>query len=672
MQLGTCDWKTMARGQERCFLLTNGLGGYSSLTVLNSNNRNDHALMMGAVKAPNYRYHYVTNLQEAVEIMDTDGQKRYELSTQEYVNRTKNQAGYEFLQMMTYDELPEWTYQVPGMTIRKELVMVHGENTIGIRYRIRNISGETAKLLLRPLLRFTKKDEQIRQGQEFHVEEHCIRSDGQSLFFYTNGAVQKDEKTEYVTDLYYEYDARDGRDCVGSAAMNHTIEFELGAESSVQEFYLIYSDHGFSEPVDSSVIGQMIATEQQRQRELVAQAALQDPVACRLVRSADQFLSYRESTDGDTILAGYPFFSDWGRDTCIAVIGCTIATRQFDRTRSILRTFAAYCRNGVMPNLFPEGQNEPMYNTADASLLFIEAVYQYYLASQDLDFIKEMYTCMKEIITCYRQGTENHIYMDVDGLIAAGEGLEQVTWMDVRIGDILPTPRHGKPVEINAYWYNALRIMAELEEKLGQGDGSSYLELSEKVKLSFLKKFWMEEKGCLKDVLSGGADEDQIRCNQVWALSLSYCMLDRNMSEQILTVIERELYTPYGLRSLSQNDPQFHPVCKGSQWNRDIAYHQGTVWVFPLGAYYLAKLRWLPEEDFFARAEALQEIHHQLRGFETCLMEGCIGQVAEIYDGLVPTESRGCYAQAWSVGEMLRVYRRIEELEKELLGRKES
>ena len=246
-------------------------------------------------------------------------------------------------------------------------------------------------------------------------------------------------------------------------------------------------------------------------------------------------------------------------------------------------------------------------------------------------------------------------YMDEDGLISAGGGLEQVTWMDVRFEDILPTPRHGKPVEVNALWYNGLCILAELTEK------KDYRELAEKVRKSFLEKFWMEEKGYLRDVLALEEErkysEEQIRCNQVWALSLPYSMLEREQALSVLETLERELYTPYGMRSLSPADPEFHPVCKGSQFHRDMAYHQGTVWGFPLGAYLKALLRWEEPE------QGIRMVKEKLKMFETSLREGCIGQCAEIYDGEFPTEARGCYAQAWSVGEMLAVYRELENME---------
>lgn len=398
---------------------------------------------------------------------------------------------------------------------------------------------------------------------------------------------------------------------------------------------------------------QVIREATEYRKNLADASKLEHEAAKMLVKSADQFVAERKSTGGKTILAGFPFFEDWGRDTMIALAGCCISTRQFENVKSILRTFSVYCKDGLMPNLFPEGKNEPRYNTADASLLFIQAVYLYYEKTQDISFVAEMWTVMKEIITCYRKGTLHGIGMDEDGLIYAGKGFDQVTWMDVRIGDILPTPRHGKPVEINAYWYNALCVMKELGEILK--DREDYGSLSEKVKISFQEKFWNEEAGCLKDVLSGTDADNQIRCNQIWAVSMSFTMLSKEKEKQVVDTVFEKLYTPYGLRTLAKEDKEFHGVYGGEMLARDLAYHQGTVWVFPMGAYYLAYLK---TRDY--AKEAREKVEEQLKVLESAMREGCIGQLPEIYDGGNPTFSRGCFAQAWSVGEILRVYEALE------------
>lgn len=337
----------------------------------------------------------------------------------------------------------------------------------------------------------------------------------------------------------------------------------------------------------------------------------------------------------------------------IALVGCTLSTKRFEDAKSILKTFMEHEKDGLMPNLFPEGENEPLYNTVDAALLFINCVWLYYKSTNDLDFVKQTLPVMENIINGYYKGTKFNIHMDTDYLITAGEGLDQVTWMDVRFEDILPTPRHGKPVEINAYWYNALKIMQNLYEILKK-DSAFYKDLAEKVKQSFNLKFWNEKQNCLKDVISDTNADYQIRCNQIWAVSMPFTMLEPEKEKQVVNTVFRHLYTPVGLRTLSPYDSEFKGFYGGEQKNRDLAYHQGTIWPFPLGAYYLAYIKVYGEQG-------KQTVKNQLKALIPVLTEGCVGQIPEIYDGENPTMSKGCFAQAWSVGELLRVYEVLEQ-----------
>ena len=266
---------------------------------------------------------------------------------------------------------------------------------------------------------------------------------------------------------------------------------------------------------------------------------------------------------------------------------------------------------------------------------------------------------MSHIITNYRKGTRHGIGMDEDGLIFAGQGLDQVTWMDVCVQGILPTPRHGKPVEINAYWYNALIIMDKIAEKLGY-DQQDFAELAEQVKVSFVKKFYLADKGYLKDVISGTDADEQIRCNQIWALSMTHTMLNQEQSLKVLNTVTEHLYTPYGLRTLSPQDAQYQPYYGGEQLKRDLAYHQGTTWVFPMGAYYLAYLKVHGNAP-----QAVETVKVGLANIKTMMRQGCAGQLPEIYDGDNPSEGKGCFGQAWSVGEILRVYEAVQKIEEE-------
>ena len=638
---GKQELKNLERGQENCYLLTNGLGGFSSMTMTGSVARNDHALLMACVQAPNHRYNMVHRLKESL----CFGKEEIVLSSQEFADGYKEE-GCPYLSSFVFDDMPIWRFLVQGVEIRKEIAMKQGENTVAVRYSIRNRSRKPAELKIVPFYQFTAKGSEPELQQEFQYTESAVISNGMTLYFRTNGILSDTE--EIRENYFYSYDACDGRRETGLAKSGHMItkSVQPGEEKILK---LVYSMENADQDAD------VIILEMQTYRKaLEAKAGLYKEMAKDLVKSASQFVSRRESTNGRTILAGYPFFEDWGRDTMIALPGICISTGQYETAKEILRTFAVHERRGLMPNLFPEGGNEPLYNTVDAALLFINCVYLYYQAAGDKAFVREMYPVMERIIKAYREGTDYGIHMDEDGLIQSGEGLWQVTWMDVRVGDILPTPRHGKPVEINAYWYNALCIMDELAE--AEEKKPAYTQLKEKVKASFVDKFWMNDRKCLKDLVSGTKADTQIRCNQIWAVSLPFTMLDPEKEQQVVETVFEKLYTPYGLRTLEQEDQEFHGLYQGKMEDRDMAYHQGTVWTFPLGAYYLAYLKVNQYSP-----EAKEIVREQLEVMEAAMREGCIGQLPEIYDGENPTRSKGCFAQAWSVGEILRVYEVLEK-----------
>lgn len=639
---GKQELKNLERGQENCYLLTNGLGGFSSMTMTGSVARNDHALLMACVQAPNHRYNMVHRLKESLCL----GEEEIVLSSQEFADGYKEE-GCPYFSSFVFDDMPIWRFLVQGVEIRKEIAMKQGENTVAVRYSIRNRSRKPAELKIVPFYQFTAKGSEPEPEQKFQYTKNAVISNGMTLYFQTNGTLDNIEERQET--YFYSYDACDGRRETGLAKSGHIIteSVQPGEEKILK---LVYSMENADQDAD------VIILEMQTYRKaLEAKAGLHKEMAKELVKSASQFVSRRESTNGRTILAGYPFFEDWGRDTMIALPGICISTGQYETAKEILRTFAVNERGGLMPNLFPEGGNDPLYNTVDAALLFINCVYLYYQAAGDRAFVQEMYPVMERIIKAYREGTDYGIHMDEDGLIQSGEGLWQVTWMDVRVGDILPTPRHGKPVEINAYWYNALCIMDELAETADKK--AVYTQLKEKVKASFVDKFWMDDKKCLKDLVSGTKADAQIRCNQIWAVSLTFTMLDPEKEQQVVETVFEKLYTPYGIRTLEQEDQEVHGLYQGKMEDRDMAYHQGTVWTFPLGAYYLAYLK---ENQYSPEAKKI--VREQLEVMEAAMREGCIGQLPEIYDGENPTRSKGCFAQAWSVGEILRVYEALEKL----------
>lgn len=673
---GKNEWKDIVRGQEKNFLLTNGLGGFCSLTMVGSNDRNDSALLMAAMGAPQNRYHLLSNVKERLCMESGD----INLWSQQFCNgeTVDSQKGYLFLNQFSYEYLPTWNYQAKGIEVEKTIVMPQGENTVGIRYRVFKECDKPVTMEVTPLFQFVSKGTLLSKEQFFSFDGEKVESNGISLYLQTDGVVETRE-IAYEDGLYYEKDHRDGRDYIGRCASLFTVSFELTERE--QEFVLIFSTEKANRTMQ-----RMIPEAVKHCENIVSKAALSDEVGNMLAQSVCAYMA-KTRDGGKTILAGFPFFTDWGRDTMICLPGC-IAAGYHQEAVQILRNFMRHEKKGLLPNLFPEGESAAFYNTVDAALLFFNAAYEYLKATKDACFAKEVIVCMDSIIGNYKRGTDYHIAMDEDGLIMAGADKEQLTWMDVRFGDILPTPRHGKPVDINALWYNALCV-ADYVRKEYLEEEPVYEELAAQVKESFISQFWMEE-GYLRDVISMCEDnrealaeyrafekrecdiellrmqnlpDNQIRPNQIWAVSLPYSMPDDKMAEGVLKITYERLFTPYGLRTLDRADDDYHPYYDGPQEKRDMAYHQGTVWPWLMGEYYLAFLQHAKDKE-----NAISTVRRQLESMSSCLSEGCLGHVAEVYDGIRPAVSKGCFAQGWSDCELLRVYVRLDELERELSG----
>ena len=641
---GKQDMRTLTRAQENGFLLTNGLGGYASVMAGYGVPRCDQGILVAAVKAPNVRINMVHRLMETLTI----GENKLFLSTQEFADGTPAEDGHRHIACFEYETLPCWTYDVQGVRVVRRCVMQQEKNTTVMLYSIENQSGKTVEMNITPFLKFVPRENIVEEEKKFTYNRGAISADGYTLYVRTGAKLAKLKKPIWQW-LAYPEDAKDGRPEKGMAGACCCVTQTVQSGETV-EFEVSFS-------MDKKAVSgeRLVKLHCARAKKLVKAAGLKDSMARQLVLAADAYIARRDSTNGKTILAGYPLFSDWGRDTMISLPGCCLSTGRYEDAKSILRTFLAYEKDGLVPNLFPEGEAKPMYNTVDAALLLIDAVWQYYTRTQDAEFVKEAYPVMERIVANYKKGTQHSISMDTDGLIRAGGGLDQLTWMDVCVNGILPTPRHGKPVEINAYWYNALRIMERFAQ-LQAIDGSAYGELAAVVKESFIKSFYMEDKGYLKDVISGTHNDEQLRCNQIWAVSMPFTMLSAEQEKNVVDAVRRHLYTPCGLRTLSPEDPEYHPNYGGDMVSRDMAYHQGTTWVFPMGAYYLAYLK-----THGNSAEAAKYVRGQLDALEPMLREGCAGQLPEIYEGDFPTESKGCFGQAWSVGEMLRVFEAIEK-----------
>lgn len=670
------DWSNIIEGEKNCYLLTNGLGGFSSLSIIGAAARGDQALLMAAKVAPNVRWHLVTNVLEKVIIDDNEY-----IITSQRMKDGNDLEGYKYLTEFAYETIPTWTYKIDDVVLTKTLVMTHEKNEVAINYNVVENNGHAISLEVTPLYRFTPKNNAYSKTQVITRNRNIVECDDYKLNVVTNGFIS-DVEPKAFGPMYFSQDERDGRQETGCAYIDHKIVFydELVKIDNANKLDLdkTYSNKINSNKTDSDmtvifttdtaltyhagIFNELVEARNNYDNEIINKANVTSKLGKQLAISADAYLVNRESTNGKTIIAGYPFFEDWGRDTMIALGGVTLVTGRYDECKSILRTFAKYVKNGLLPNLFPEGGIEPMYNSVDAPLLFINSVYEYITYSKDKGFLSEIYPKLVEIIEGYKNGTGYHIGMDDDYLIKAGEDLEQLTWMDVRVGDHLPTPRHGKPVEINAYWYNALCVMAEFSKTTDQKNTQNFLDMAEMVKTSFLSQFWNEDEKCLRDVLNGTYEETQVRCNQVWTMSLPFTMLEKEQERMVLEKIKNELYTTVGLRTLTSKDPNFHEVYIGDMVSRDKAYHQGTVWAFPLGAYYRDLVRFIkkyPEDD---HTDMINHIKDGFAALEDWLQEGCVNQIAEIYDGKNPTVSRGCFAQAWSVGELLRAVYDFEQM----------
>lgn len=646
---GNHDFKNKERGQEQVYLLTNGLGGYSSLTLIQSITRNDHGLFVAALEAPIIRYVLVSKVLEQLSIDGTI----YHLTSQEFVDYTKNTAGEQYLVNFTQEYLPQWHYIINGVELIKRIVMVHDENTLAMQYEIRNETGRHVELTITPALQFCEKGTCLKKHIPFHIQDQQIQAEGITMYVHGDATLQVFDDVHFEDDVYYAYDARDGRTALGTYATACCLQYTSDTDA---KWDLIFS---LEDNVETSAT--YITKEIERQQTLIRQSGVQGELAKTLVRASDQFVVKRDSSKGKTIIAGYPFFADWGRDTMYALEGCTLTTRRFDDAKNIFRTFVQYTHKGLMPNLFKglqpsltSADDGPLYNTVDASLLFMQALYYYYQESKDLAFVRdEMMPTMASILDWYEKGTDFDIYMDGDGLISAGSGLHQLTWMDIRYQDELPTPRHGKAVEINAYWYNALCTYVYFA-KLCDMPYAHYEACAQNVYQNFTPAFWNETTQCLKDLASGSEYDHQIRCNQIWAVSVPFSPLDEEKALLVVQRVKEKLYTPYGLRTLAIEDPQFVPEYSGHLYKRDMSYHQGTVWTFPLGSYFRAYLN-----VHHHSAQAKEDVRGYLSLFEDCLREGCVGQIPEIYDGLRPDESRGCFAQAWSVAEILKICKEV-------------
>lgn len=656
------DWTTFKEGIKREWAVTNGIGGYAGSSMIGAHSRTHQGYLIASLHAPIERYLVFSKINETV----TVGTRTVSFETSQHraSGKTVYAEGQKFLTSFIYDGSVHYAYETDNFSFKKHITLKRNANVCAVAYEL--TAGDSGcTFTLTPLFNYrehsesstpdTLKFETFTEDRAFYLVPE--KNKDIAIRFQTSEGTFSERETVYDIDMQLQIEVdleTDGLDC-HYCPVDLSIEVPANTTKKVSILCSIGDVNERPAPVSATEAFSILEENARCHAELFEKAGYRDSFANQLVLASDQFLTYRESTKMMTVLAGLPWFTDWGRDTMIAFTGLTLCTKRFKEAEEILLTFARYIRHGIVPNMFPDDNMPPLYNTVDASLWYFYAVYQYLNynpAAEAETFVKEqIFPHLKEIVSAYEKGTDFSIYMEDDGLIHAGSGLDQITWMDVRVGDWVATPRHGKPVEINALWYNALRIMESLCEKFDE-DASAYRTRANQVKESFNAKFWDSSNQCLFDVVDGDEPDDHIRPNQIYAVSLPFSLLPEEQEKAVVALVEKELFVGCGLRSLAPDHPDYHGIYCGALAKRDAAYHQGTAWGFLLGGFFSAYMK--VNHHSSSAAENAVRMLEPVRKHLTD--SGCIGSISEIFDGDAPHNPRGCYAQAWSVGEVLRCY----------------
>jgi len=648
---------------RREWLVTNGIGGYAMGTLAGARTRRYHSLLTASLQPPTMRTVIVASLDAWVDI---DG-RRSPLVTHEWAAGVVLPDGYRHLESFRLDgSIPTFTWGFGDVRIVQRIWMAHGQNTTYVTYSYVRGSSHV-RLAVKPLCTY-RDHHAITQGG-YHVDVaptpapwsggagvtvqmHPNRQSTNTQpfrIFTSEGSIAPD--TEWWWSFHLAQEKKRGLDNQEDLVAAAVIETELDLGSTVALVFTTEAD-------DPAPWHDALLAEQNRQAQLLAQAQLDHapPWIRQLALAADQFIVTRDinGEPGQSVVAGFPWFSDWGRDTMIALPGLTLATGRAEDAARILRTYARYIDQGMLPNRFPDASNEPEYNTVDATLWYFQAIYACIKTLEvDHPTIAALYPVMTGIVQSHREGTRFNIRMDPeDGLLFAGEAGLQLTWMDVKIDDWVVTPRVGKPVEINALWYNALCITAELAEALGhEEDARRFRAMAERAYASFNARFWYAG-GYLYDVIdSPEGDDPTLRPNQLLAISLPFPLLEGDKAQAVVDSCARELLTSYGLRSLAPDETDYAGHYGGDPTQRDSAYHQGTVWAWLIGPFVSAHYR------VYGNARTAFSF---IEPFADHLRDHGLGTISEIFDGDPPHSPRGAIAQAWSVAEVLRVYRELE------------
>jgi predicted glycogen debranching enzyme len=635
---------------RREWLETNGLGGFASSTITGLNTRRYHGLLVAATKPPVGREVLLSKLEETLLI---DGQP-FDLSSNRYPGVVYPQ-GFRYLTDFRLDPFPIFTYVVEGIVIEKTAFMVYGENTTVVQYELKTTNRSqppnSLRLEIRPLIAFrdyhgtTHANGGLNAAVEQAPELAAVAPyAGLPTLYLAHNAVELQKTGDWYRNFEYDIERERGLDFTEDLFNHFILRFDL--LSNHQASIIASIEHR-----DAGRANQYRQTEIKRRRSAAQASPLKDEFAQALTAASEHYIVARGGKK--TIIAGYHWFSDWGRDTMISLPGLTLPSGRHDVARSILSTFARYVDQGMLPNRFPDAGETPEYNTVDATLWFFEAARAYLAYSGDEEFVRtELYPVFTDIISWHARGTRYGIKVDPSGLLTSGEPGVQLTWMDAKVGDWVVTPRRGKPVEIQALWYNALCIMEELARRFGDDAAQKrYRNMAAMANWAFNRLFWNEKDNCLYDVVNDGPPDASIRPNQIFAVSLPYAMLSPDRSRSVVEKVREHLLTPYGLRTLAPGDPQYRGRYMGGPVERDGAYHQGTVWPWLIGPFITAYVK-----VNGARDAARKQASEWLQPLKDHLSDAALGHISEIFDGDAPQRPAGCVAQAWSVGEVLRAY----------------
>ena len=669
--LGSDTLSDVDEALKKEWFVTNGLGGYASSTVLGINTRKYHGLLVASFNPPTDRRVLLTQLNEEIQVNG----KTYRLGRKEIRSNVRPFEANLFLRVFILEPFPTCEYVVDEVQVKKTIFMPYGKNAAITRYRVSNDSPKKAFIHVLPLVNsrhfhsVTNKEEiswsflQNPSANSVTIQPSIPLS---ALIISSTHGVYTASEGEWV-ETYFEVEASRVESCYDDNYQPGFFHFEI-APNETRDFSIIAAaGKNENEALavlsflrgNSDNIQVLYEGELKRRQNLLQKFEKQNASVSMeewlkwLVLATDSFIVSRESTKRKSVIAGYHWFEDWGRDSLISLPGLTLITGRFEDAKEILLTFRRYCHKGVIPNRFPDrAGDKPEYNTVDATLLYFNAVLQFLKYRDEFEFVRqELWGTLKSIVDYHLEGTLHNIHVDDDGLVKHGP---QLTWMDVVTDGQSVTPRDGKAVEIQALWYNALKTMQLLATRFRRRrEAEEYLEMAEKAKRSFLEKFWNPNEGCLYDVIQSEHKDPSIRPNQVIATALDFAMLDDAKAEQVVETVRKRLWGKYGLRTLAGSDPRYVGRYKGDRIQRDRTYHNGTIWAWLTGPFVTAFLKTKRHSQKW-RSFAFENFLKPLFQEET--FRAGLGTVSEIFDGDPPHESKGCIAQAWSVAEPLRAY----------------